>query len=174
MCKNKECKVITIDTSDSDYLRKKRVGDLSMRYAPEGSMKDYKRVDWGDECDYLDCPSELEYVNSLHNKFRCSDITTGDICLISLPYMPGDNIFVIERNDLYCGGVEVCEYMFLSVVKESVIASPYIRGLSINETITECMEDTAKNSLSLCCLSVFPAKDCYRTREEADAALKKH
>ena len=123
------------------------------------------------EGDYLDYPSELEFVNSVQNEFRSSNKTTGDICLISLPYMPGDNIFVIERNDLYCGGVEVCEYMFLSVVKESVIASPYIRGLSINETITECMEDTAK--YYLCRLSVFPAKDCYKTKEEADAALRK-
>ena len=132
-------------------------------------MKDYKGVDWGENSVELVCQNGSKCIDLIYEKLLRSE-QTGDIYIITLPYAPGDNIFVIERNNLHGGGVEVCEYMFLSVVNQAVIACPYNHGSNISDTVVSCMEETASNYL--CRLSVFPAKDCYKTKEEADDALE--
>ena len=65
---------------------------------------------------------------------------------------------------------EVSGYMFLAEVADFVIASGYVNGMTHIEGILAChAQETAENYDTN--LVVFPAVDCWPTREAAHAAL---
>jgi len=90
--------------------------------------------------------------------------------IVKLPYKPGSKIWVIERNDPAGAGVEVCSYRFLSVIAQAIVVWPHSVD-DIIDIVNYCIEETAK--FYTCRLCMFPIKDCYKTKEEADAAFKK-
>lgn len=83
---------------------------------------------------------------------------------------PGNNVWVVERGEIG-EPYDVSGYMFLAQVGDYVILSAYINDLDdLGSTMTYHAEETADNYDTS--LAVFPAADCYLSREEADAALK--
>lgn len=83
---------------------------------------------------------------------------------------PGNNVWVVERGEIG-EPYDVSGYMFLAQVGDYVILSAYINDLDdLGSTMTYHAEETADNYDTS--LAVFPATDCYLSREEADAALK--
>ena len=81
---------------------------------------------------------------------------------------PGEDCWVVERED--GEPYDVSCYMFLALVNDYVILSPFINDIEdINETMEylarETMEDYSSD------LSVFPASNCYANREDAENAL---
>ncbi len=83
---------------------------------------------------------------------------------------PGDHVWILVRDE--CEDPSYIEgYMFLAAVGQSVIVTPYIDDIDdLEGTIEDHMIETAENGDTN--LSVFPEEDCYRTREEAEAALE--
>lgn len=84
---------------------------------------------------------------------------------------PGAEIWIVERdeNGAVC---EVSGYMFVAEVAGFVIASAYINGAKdINSTMAYHAETTVDIYSSN--LAVFPAKDCWTTKEAAHNAFDK-
>lgn len=84
---------------------------------------------------------------------------------------PGDTVWVVERDeDLQ--PVEVTGFLFLAQLHGFVIAASFPYGYDdlvdmltyFAEETRECMPEE---------MPVFPARDCFATREEAEAALEK-
>ena len=87
---------------------------------------------------------------------------------------PGDPVSVIEREceDEYVGDpIDVSSYMFIAIVGEYVIATPWINDF---ETPEETLSYFAKQTAAECPsdLVVFPIADCYASYEEATANLE--
>ena len=81
----------------------------------------------------------------------------------------GAEVWAVERDE---SGVacEVSGYMFLAEVAGFVIASSYINGTKhIEGILAYHAQETVENYDTD--LAVFPAKDCWPTREAAHAAL---
>ncbi len=82
----------------------------------------------------------------------------------------GDEVFILERDEegVAC---DVSGYMFLAEVGGRVIVTAYINNMDDLDGILEYhVEETAENYDTD--LAVFPAEDCYATREAAHAALR--
>lgn len=80
----------------------------------------------------------------------------------------GQEIWVVERD---CGeAVEVSGVLFLAKSVGCVIASAFINDYGLVETIEYHIQETADNIDTD--LKVYPTKDCYETREEAEKALQ--
>ena len=78
-------------------------------------------------------------------------------------------VWVVEREEegIAC---EVSGYMFLAEVADFVIASGYINGMThIEGILAYHAQETAENYDTD--LAVFPAVDCWPTKEAAHAAL---
>ncbi len=81
----------------------------------------------------------------------------------------GAEVWAVERDEegIAC---EVSGYMFLAEVADFVIASGYVNGMTrIEGILTYHAQETAENYDTD--LVVFPAVDCWPTREAAHAAL---
>ena len=81
----------------------------------------------------------------------------------------GAEVWVVERDEegIAC---EVSGYMFLAEVADFVIASGYINGMThIEGILAYYAQETAENYDTD--LAVFPAVDCWPTKEAAHAAL---
>ena len=81
----------------------------------------------------------------------------------------GAEVWVVERDEdgIAC---EVSGYMFLTEVADFVIASGYINGMTrIEGILAYHAQETAENYDTD--LVVFPAVDCWPTKEAAYAAL---
>lgn len=89
--------------------------------------------------------------------------------VLVLPYKAGDKVWIMERDA--CGDpYDVSGYIFLTECLDYVIVSPSINGSDDIRDIVEChAEETTENYYSE--LPVFPAVDCYASREEAEKAL---
>lgn len=91
--------------------------------------------------------------------------------LLVLPCAPGAEVWVVERDEDGCA-VDVSGYMFLAKAGDAVILTAYVNNLeNVQDTLAYHMQETAENYDTD--LAVFPADDCYTTREEAEAALGK-
>lgn len=84
------------------------------------------------------------------------------------PCNVGEEIWVIERED--GEAIDVLGCMFLAQSKGCVIATSYINDYDLDETIEYHINKTQDNLDTN--LMVYPAEDCYMTREEAEQALK--
>ena len=81
----------------------------------------------------------------------------------------GSEVWAVERDE---SGVacDVSGYMFLAEIAGFVITSAYIDDLEhIEETMAYHAQETAENYDTD--LAVFPAEDCWSTKEAAQAAL---
>lgn len=82
----------------------------------------------------------------------------------------GDEVWIVERDE---DGVacEVSGYMLLAKSGDYAIVSGYINGMEhLNGIIAYHIRETVENYDTD--LAVFPAEDCYATREAAHAALR--
>ncbi len=88
---------------------------------------------------------------------------------------PGDPVSVIEREceseyDELGDPIDVSSYMFIAIVGEYVIATPWIDDFDTpEETLSYFAKQTAVESSSD--LVVIPIADCYASYEEATANL---
>ncbi len=90
--------------------------------------------------------------------------------LVVLPCAPGTEVWVVERDEDGCAA-DVSGFMFLAKAGDAVILTPYINDLdNAQDTLAYHMQETAENYYTN--LAVFPADDCYTTREEAEKALE--
>ena len=81
----------------------------------------------------------------------------------------GAEVWVVERDE-DGNACEVSGYMFLAEVADFVIASGYIDGMThIEGILAYHAQETAENYDTD--LAVFPAVDCWPTKEAAHAAL---
>lgn len=81
----------------------------------------------------------------------------------------GAEVWVVTRDEdgIACG---VSGYMFLAEVAGYVIATSYINDLTcLDSTLAYHAQETVENYDTD--LAVFPAEDCWPTREAAHAAL---
>ncbi len=84
--------------------------------------------------------------------------------------IPGTGVWVVNRDE-YGEACDVSGYMFLAEVSGFVILTDYISDLeSLGDTMAYHAAETSENYDTN--LAVFPADDCYLTREEAEAALE--
>ncbi len=86
---------------------------------------------------------------------------------MSLKIKPGTEVWVLERDEdgTSC---EVSGYMFLAEVCDFVIASSYINGMEhIEGILAYHAQKTVENYDTN--LVVFPAVDCFTTKEAAFA-----
>lgn len=91
--------------------------------------------------------------------------------VVQKPPFPGDTIWIIERDE-YEEPIEISWYMFFAFVGRAAIVSSFINDSeTLDETVEYHIDETMNNFDTD--LSVFPKNDCYLTREEAEAALKK-
>lgn len=85
--------------------------------------------------------------------------------------IPGTEVWVVNRDE-YGEACDVSGYMFLAEVSGFVILTDYINDMeSLGDAMAYHAEETSENYDTN--LAVFPADDCYLTREEAKAALEK-
>ncbi len=85
--------------------------------------------------------------------------------------IPGDSVWIVERDE-NGEAYDVSGYMFLAEVDDYVILSAYINDYDdLRSTMDYHATETVENYDTD--LAVFSASDCYPTREEAEAALKK-
>jgi hypothetical protein len=90
--------------------------------------------------------------------------------LLVLPCAIGEEAWVVERDEDGCA-VDVSCYMFLAKAGDAVILTAYVNDLpNVQETLAYHMMETAANYGTD--LAVFPANDCYTTREDAEKALE--
>lgn len=86
-----------------------------------------------------------------------------------MQFIPGEDVYVVERDD--CGEpAEVSGYMFLAAVGQAVILTPYINDLETLDETLDYLIDETRDSYDVD-LAVFPLEDCYKTRDEAHAAM---
>lgn len=87
---------------------------------------------------------------------------------MSLGIKPGAEVWVLERDE-DGAPCDISGYMFLAQSGESVIVSPYINGMKrFDDILAYHEQETAENYDTA--LAVFPAEDCFTTREAAFAA----
>lgn len=90
--------------------------------------------------------------------------------LVEQKAIPGNDVWIVER-DVYGQAYDVSGFMFLAQVGDYVILSAFINDLDdLGSTMTFHAGETVDNYDTP--LAVFPAADCYLTREEAEAALE--
>ena len=81
---------------------------------------------------------------------------------------PGAEVWVLERDE-DGAACDVSGYMVLAEVDDFVIVSPYINGMEHLEGIMAYhVQETAENYDTD--LAVFPAEDCFTTKDAAFAA----
>lgn len=86
--------------------------------------------------------------------------------MIDCSVIPGDDLWVVERDEEGIA-VEVTGYMFIAMSDRYVIATPFINGMcEISETMEYHAQKTAEEYDTD--LAVFPNKDCFATKEEAE------
>ena len=86
-----------------------------------------------------------------------------------MQFIPGEDVYVVERDE-YGEPTEVSGYMLLAIVEQAVILTPYINDLeTLDETLDSLIDET-RDSFDVD-LAVFPLEDCYKTRDEAHAAM---
>lgn len=84
---------------------------------------------------------------------------------------PGAVVWALER-DRTGAAVDFSGYMFLAQTRGSVVATPFVNDMEdVRGTLDYLEKDTRLNDYVD--LVVYPASDCYFTREGAEAALKK-
>lgn len=98
---------------------------------------------------------------------RLSDCLLANGAIVP-PCKVGEEIWVIERED--GEAIDVLACMFLAQSKGCVIATSYINDYDLDETIEYHINKTQYNLDTD--LMVYPAEDCYMSREEAEQALK--
>ena len=90
---------------------------------------------------------------------------------MNMQIKPGAEVWVLERDE--DGAVcDMSGYMFLAEVDGCVIVSPYANGMEhLQGILAYHIRETVENYDAS--LAVFPAKDCFATRDEAFAARDK-
>lgn len=87
-----------------------------------------------------------------------------------LPCAPGTIIWALER-DRTGTAVDFSGYMFLAQTRGSVIVTPFVNDMEdVRDTLDYLEKDTRRNHYAD--LAVFPASDCFLTREEAEEKLR--
>lgn len=90
--------------------------------------------------------------------------------LVVQPCAPGTEVWVVDRDEDGCA-VDVSGYMFLAKAGDAVILTPYINDLdNAHDILAYHMNETTENYETN--LMVFPAYDCYTTREKAEEAME--
>lgn len=84
------------------------------------------------------------------------------------PCEVGEEIWVIDRED--GEAVDVSAVRFLAKSKNCIIATAWINDYDIDETLEYHINETQDNFDTD--LKVYPAEDCFATREEAEQALR--
>ncbi len=89
--------------------------------------------------------------------------------LVEQKAIPGTEVWVVNRDE-YGEAYDASGYMFLAEVSGFVILTAYINDLEgLTDTMAYHADETSMNYDTN--LVVYPAADCYLTREEAEAAL---
>lgn len=84
-------------------------------------------------------------------------------------FTPGNEVWVVERENGHA--CEVSGFLFLAEVADAVIATPRIYGANgLKKTMAYHIRQTVIDFETS--LVVFPAGDCYTSREDAVAALE--
>lgn len=93
-----------------------------------------------------------------------------DGCRNYLPFFPGEDVFVVERGELY-EPCDVTGYMYLARVEGYAIVTTY---LGESEDLEETADELAERSMygETLPLALFPLCDCYLSAEEAEAVLQ--
>ena len=87
-----------------------------------------------------------------------------------LPCAPGNIVWALER-DRKGNVVDFSGYMFLAQTRGSVIVTPFVNDMEdVRDTLDYLEKDTRRNHYAD--LAVFPARDIYLTREEAEEKLR--
>ena len=85
-------------------------------------------------------------------------------------FIPGEEVWVVERDE----DGKACDYsgyVFLAEVVGAVILTPYINDLEDVEDLLDYHIRQTRDNYDTD-LAVFPADDCYGSRDEVRAALE--
>lgn len=83
-------------------------------------------------------------------------------------FKAGDLVWVIERDEDGCA-TDVSGYLFLAQCEEVVVLSSYVNDYDFEGILEYHIQCTAEDYDTHLC--VFPAEDCYPSREECEAAF---
>lgn len=82
---------------------------------------------------------------------------------------PGDEVWVVERDEAGIA-TDVSGFLFLAEVKNAIIVTPRVYGCDgVEEILDYHIQQTAEDYDTD--LSVYPAKDCYRSIHAANEAI---
>ena len=85
-------------------------------------------------------------------------------------FAPGDEVWVVERDE-DGDAADVSGFVFVASVNGVAIVSPYINDCGdLDFILSDFVEETVSGFGGS--LSGYPVSDCYKSRTEAEAALK--
>lgn len=87
-------------------------------------------------------------------------------------FKPGDEVWVVERDPEDGEPTEVSGYMFLAQSNDFAICCAEVMhiGDDVDATLDYHAQETREQFATD--LSVFPIEDCYRSKENADGAMR--
>ena len=86
-------------------------------------------------------------------------------------FAPGSEVWIVERDE-DGEAAEVSGFVFVVSVSGIAIVSPSINGCSdLDFILSDFVEETARNFSGD--FSGYPISDCYKSHEEAEAALRR-
>ena len=165
-------KRLTIRNSDGSVSQPMdlRWGDALKRLAAyEDTGLEPERVETVKTALMGKCLAEIKEINDLPVE-RMIELAEAehDGRLVVQPCAPGAEVWVVERQGRYAVGAH--RYMFLAKAGDAVILT-HINGFkNARDALAYHIQESA---LDFAELAVFPADDCYTTREEAEKALER-
>ena len=90
-------------------------------------------------------------------------------CVV-LPFAPGDEVWVVERDET---GEPDCVsgYVFVTAAPGVALVHPFIVGSGdLQDILQDCLDNTEMSST--CDIEAYSLDDCYVSRKDAEAALE--
>lgn len=96
-------------------------------------------------------------------------VADADGKVLVQPFVPGQQVWVVERNE-YGNPYDVSGYIFVALVHKTVIVSPYINDSDdIDAALEYAVEQ--KQNCDEAVLEAYSVYDCFATKEDAEAHL---
>lgn len=110
-----------------------------------------------------------EQLKELYTKLRGWAKAEEDGRLVVSPFTPGDDCWVIERDE-DGGAYDLSCYVLVAHIPGYVIVTPTLNGC---DDLDYIMDDYANETAEggSCFLSVYPDADAYATKQDAEAAV---
>ena len=112
---------------------------------------------------------EEAFGTSVDRLHELAQADMGGLCVVQ-KFVPGSNVWVVERDE-DGEATDVSGFVFVVSINGVVIVSPSINGCDdLSFILNDFMEETASDFNGN--FSGYPISDCYKSYEDAKAALR--